>query len=429
MKEELKLVRLGDLCDTISGLWTGKKPPFEEAIVIRNTNFTKDCKLNLSNVAFLDVESKQLQTRRLLPGDLIVEKSGGGPKQAVGRVVLFSESNGTYSLSNFTSALRLKNPGIASPSYLHYFLYLQYLSGVTQTMQSNSTGIRNLNMHQFLDIQIPLPSLEKQLEIVNRLDVAFAELDLLEKNFYLSQGKVKELQLALSNTSVFSGKSMLESFEFTSIEGFESSTKIVKLSDICSFSRGLTYSKSDEVDFSANVVLRANNIDLSSNALILEDLRYIKDSVKIKDEKIVKKNSLIICTASGSKSHVGKVALIDENYGYAFGGFMGQLTPSDKCNPKYLYYLLTSGSFKEFLMSLNDGTNINNLKFSDIAEYEILLPSLEAQGKIVLMLDSIFAHIEALRNQTIRKQNYAAVLRHSLLHNAFSEREDVAKWK
>jgi type I restriction enzyme S subunit len=172
--------------------------------------------------------------------------------------------------------------------------------------------------------------------------------------------------------------------------------KIVKLSEICTFSRGLTYSKSDEVDFSSNVVLRANNIDLDSNSLNLEDLRYIKDSIKIKEEKIAKKNSLIICTASGGKTHVGKVALIDEDYGYAFGGFMGQLTPTDKCHHKFLYYVLTSGLFKDFLMSLNDGTNINNLKFSDIENYEVPLPTLEKQREIVEKLDSAFAEIDAL---------------------------------
>ncbi len=170
-------VRLGDLCDAISGLWTGKKPPFEKATVIRNTNFTKDCKLDLSNVAILDVETKQLQTRQLIPGDLIIEKSGGGPKQAVGRVVHFNENSGTYSLSNFTSALRIKDLSLVLSKYLQRFLYLQYVSGVTESMQSNSTGIRNLNIHKFLEIPVPLPHLEKQHEIVEKLDLVFAEIE------------------------------------------------------------------------------------------------------------------------------------------------------------------------------------------------------------------------------------------------------------
>jgi type I restriction enzyme S subunit len=199
--------------------------------------------------------------------------------------------------------------------------------------------------------------------------------------------------------------------------------KVVKLSEICTFSRGLTYSKSDEVDFSNNVVLRANNIDLDSNSLNLEDLRYIKDSIQIKKDKIAKKNSIIICTASGSKTHVGKVALIDEDYGYAFGGFMGQLTPTDKCLPKYLYYVLTSGLFKDFLMSLNDGTNINNLKFSDIENYEVLLPSIESQREIVEKLDSAFIEIDMIENNLRQSMIYASSLRQSLLSKSISQEE------
>ena len=81
------------------------------------------------------------------------------------------------------------------------------------------------------------------------------------------------------------------------------SWKTVELGDICEFTRGLTYSKTDEVEFSNNAVLRATNIDLESNKLNLEEIRYINSSVKIKEDKKVKLNDILICTASGSKSH------------------------------------------------------------------------------------------------------------------------------
>jgi type I restriction enzyme S subunit len=195
------LVRLGDLCDTISGLWTGKKPPFEKAIVIRNTNFTKDCNLDLSNVAVLDVETKQLKSRTLLPGDLIIEKSGGGPKQPVGRVVHFNEKSGTYSLSNFTSALRVKESREVLPVYLRHFLYFQYISGQTENMQSHSTGIRNLNMHQFLDVEVPLPSLERQRETVEMLDKVFAEIESLKAQIKVKKDSAAALRQSLLNSA------------------------------------------------------------------------------------------------------------------------------------------------------------------------------------------------------------------------------------
>ena len=85
------LTRLSDrdAFQTINGLWKGKKGQFTRAVVIRNTNFTTDGILDLSDVAELDVEAKQLAARMLEPGDIIIERSGGGPKQAVGRVCYF----------------------------------------------------------------------------------------------------------------------------------------------------------------------------------------------------------------------------------------------------------------------------------------------------------------------------------------------------
>ena len=89
MKQGWEIKRLGDVCNVLNGLWIGKKEPFINICVIRNTNFTKDCKLNLDNVAYIDAEAKQFASRKLLDGDIIVERSGGSEKQPVGRVVLF----------------------------------------------------------------------------------------------------------------------------------------------------------------------------------------------------------------------------------------------------------------------------------------------------------------------------------------------------
>ena len=83
--------------ETLNGLWTGKKPPFVTVGVIRNTNFTESGRVDYSDVAWLQVEQKQLAKRQLRSGDIIVERSGGGPKQPVGRVVYFSREDGPFS--------------------------------------------------------------------------------------------------------------------------------------------------------------------------------------------------------------------------------------------------------------------------------------------------------------------------------------------
>ena len=132
---ECPKIELGQLVTTINGLWTGKKPPFLTVAVIRNTNFSKDCRLRMDDVAMIEVEAKQFATRKLQVGDIIIEKSGGSDKQPVGRPVLFDIPDGDYSFSNFTSTLRVNNQNEILPAYLHKFLYNFYLSGKTAEMQ------------------------------------------------------------------------------------------------------------------------------------------------------------------------------------------------------------------------------------------------------------------------------------------------------
>ena len=175
------------------------------------------------------------------------------------------------------------------------------------------------------------------------------------------------------------------------------------MGDVCEFYRGLTYTKNDEVSFSKNIVLRANNISLLHNKLNFEELKYIQNKIKIKNEKIVKKGALLICTASGSKKHLGKIALIDKNYNYAFGGFMGQLIPNKNILSKYFYYCLITDSYKNFIKNLSDGTNINNLKFKDLQIFKIPIPPLAEQKRIVAVLDKTFTAIDKIKNNTEKK--------------------------
>ena len=170
MKQGWEIKKLGEVCDVLNGLWIGKKEPFVNICVIRNTNFTKDCKLNLDNVAYIDAEAKQFTTRKLKVGDIIIEKSGGSEKQPVGRVVLFDIESGDYSFSNFTSTLRVKSNIELSPNYLHKCLYAYYLRGETFKLQSKTTGLHNLDMKGYLRLPIPVPSLPEQENIVAELD-------------------------------------------------------------------------------------------------------------------------------------------------------------------------------------------------------------------------------------------------------------------
>lgn len=159
---------------------------------------------------------------------------------------------------------------------------------------------------------------------------------------------------------------------------------MVELGEVCEFIRGLTYNKDDESSIpTQNIVLRANNIDLLSNSLDLTDLKYLSEDKEYDNRKKVEKDDILICTASGSKQHLGKVALIKENYNFYFGGFMGVIKSKNNILTKYLYYNLTGDKYREYIDLLISGVNINNLKSKDLLDFKIPLPPLHIQEEIV----------------------------------------------
>ncbi len=188
---------LEDVCEFFNGLWKGEKPPFTRVGVIRNTNFTKNGMLDDSDIAFLDVEVKKFEKRRLKYGDIILEKSGGGPKQAVGRVALFEKKAGDFSFSNFTAALRILDSELVDFRFLHKFLYWTYLSGATEGMQSNSTGIRNLDGDAYKSIRFRYPPLAEQRQIASLLDDLQVITDSLAQIYTEKQACLEALKESL----------------------------------------------------------------------------------------------------------------------------------------------------------------------------------------------------------------------------------------
>lgn len=171
------------------------------------------------------------------------------------------------------------------------------------------------------------------------------------------------------------------------------------LGDVCTFKRGLTYPKSEEsAVITSNVVLRSNNIDLNTCALVFNELKYLSDSYTIPNERKLVKDSILMCMSNGSSAHIGKVAYIDNDYDYAFGGFMGLIIPKN-INPKFLYYKYRSESFKTFLWKIGNGINITNLKFSSISPLPIYLPTQEEQNIIVKELDTLQIIIDGYKAQ------------------------------
>lgn len=171
-----------------------------------------------------------------------------------------------------------------------------------------------------------------------------------------------------------------------------------KLGDASNYIRGITYNKHQEsLDGEGWRVLRANNIDLFSGTLSFNDVRVIKNEVNIPHAKLLRAGDVFICAGSGSKSHVGKVAFVDEDLPFTFGGFMGVIrVDSQDILPKFVYHVLRSDLFRSYLKVALDSTTINNLNAKIVNAFEIPVPPIKVQREIVRILDTFAALTDEL---------------------------------
>lgn len=162
----------------------------------------------------------------------------------------------------------------------------------------------------------------------------------------------------------------------------------VALGEVCELVRGVVFSKEDEVTDGGVQVLRANNINKDRYELNLDDIRRVSPKADFSDEKKLRKDDIFICLASGSKDHVGKVAIIKDDTDYYFGGFMGAIrVKPGRLHAGYLLKQLTTGHFNDFLREQIAGANINNLSGGLLYRFQIPLPPLEVQKEIVAEIE------------------------------------------
>ncbi len=162
------------------GTW-GKAPLSTDpgVPVLRATNLTTKGTISTTKVAQRRLTHRDLHRRMLLDGDIILERSGGGPNRPVGRVALIGGLGLVY-CTNFCQQLRL-DIALCRPEYGVLALWHRYTQGITARMEHQTTGIHNLDYQAYLSFPIPLPSLPEQRAIATILDSVDSTVEQLKR--------------------------------------------------------------------------------------------------------------------------------------------------------------------------------------------------------------------------------------------------------
>lgn len=389
--------KLGEVCDFLSGLWKGKIPPYIKVGVIRNTNITKDGKLDDTNIAYLYVEKKQFENRKLLYGDIILEKSGGGPKQPVGRVIIFNKREEEFSFSNFTTAIRIKNKKVLDFNFLHKFLFLSYISGITESMQSHSTGIRNLDSKSYKNIEIPLPPFGEQLRIVKILDKVFGEIERIKKNTEKNLQNAKDLF-----------ESYLRSI-FTNSGWAEKTLKEISIE----FSRGKSKHRprNDKKLYGGKYPFIQTG-DIRNSDHFIRKYSQTYNEVGLKQSKLWPKGTICITIAA----NIAETGIL--NFSSCFpDSVIGLIVDPKKANEEFVEYLLFF--FKTKIKSKGKGSAQANINMGTFEFEKFPIPNISEQKSIVKKLDLLSEKTKKLEEIYMQKLADLKELKKSILAKAF----------
>jgi type I restriction enzyme M protein len=172
---------------------------------------------------------------------------------------------------------------------------------------------------------------------------------------------------------------------------------LVPLEGLCDYVRGVTYAKGDEVTENGHRVLRANNIDEKTSQLNWADVKQVSKALNFSDTQRLISGDILICAASGSADHVGKVALCTVDSDAYFGGFMAALRTKGAALPGFVFHCLRTQAFRDHLHQSIAGANIHNLKAGIVHAFRIPLPPLEVQQQIVAEIEGYQKVIDGAR--------------------------------
>jgi type I restriction enzyme S subunit len=283
------------------------------------------------------------------------------------------------------------------PDFIYY--QISILLGELEEKISKLT-VKNVLVPHLKNLEIPLPPLEIQKQIVARIEELFEKID-----------KAKELRRkAQEETS--------QIFSSTSQKIFKEAEKnwgLETLENIClEITDGTHYTpkyKSEGVPFLSVRNVKEDGFDLSEVKYISPD-EHNKLIKRCKPEK-----GDIIYTKVGT---IGIAQVNTLNFEFSIFVSLALLKlKKDLVLPKYIEYILNSPSVRNQAYSRTQGAANQNLVIRDIKPIKIPLPPISEQKKIVDYLDNLRDNTEKLRRLQEEQLEELEELKKSILDKAF----------
>lgn len=167
----------------------------------------------------------------------------------------------------------------------------------------------------------------------------------------------------------------------------------LRLGDVGSYIRGLTYSSDDVVEYNSTLVMRSNNI--VNGSLLDYQNNVVSVNKQISQEQQLQDGDIIICMANGSSALVGKSSFYDGKCisPITVGAFCG-IYRSKTAIAKWLFQ---TNRYRRYIWNSLQGGNgaIANLNSEDILRMSFPLPDKQTAERCIKLLSSLESLIES----------------------------------
>ena len=240
----------------------------------------------------------------------------------------------------------------------------------------------------FLDAAIKI-SVGSLSPTINWRDLKKLEFELPDMD---TQRKLAEVLWSINDTMeaykrLISATDELVKSQFMEQFVIEAPYERTRLGDHISQIRGVSYKPADlrpSLSEESVLLLRANNI--GAGRINHDEVQYVAKE-KVSTVQLIRAGDILMCASSGSLEHVGKAAIcLPSIEGETFGAFCKLIRPKGDLLPEYIAAYFETDEYREIIMQLACGSNINNLKAEHIDELQIPTPPAEVQEAFVSFL-------------------------------------------
>ena len=332
---------------------------------------------------------KSLNQNALKQGDILFTSASETPDECALAAVIEDEINEGIFLDDHLFGLRLLKEfeNAINPSYLKYAFHSEQFRALVRRVVRGVT--RNyVSKTDFMKLEIPIPPLPVQEEIVRVLDT-FTELQA-----ELQAGLQSELQKRKQQFSLIREEILTKSLKGEGVKEYTIQELILSLKT------GLNPRKNFKLNEPGTSCPYITGKDIYSNRVnVSERTDTISSDVVALINKRAKLESGLLLFASTGTGTVGRMAIIEEYHNdWNISETLYAIKPNwSLVSTRFLMYSLYGDyAVSQFSPKISKGS-VPHLKVVDLLGVKIKVPSLEEQEKVVTLLDGF----EALANDLL----------------------------